>query len=209
MENNNPESLYPPESEADAAKPIVCDHKLAFSLDELTCYCERCKWTLGTRASKSYDFTPCNVEFVQQPTRFTPEVEKQYVAGFLFSEDYAHVVLIEKNKPEWQKGKMNGVGGKIEEGETPEQAMRREFFEEAGLDIPSWQLFCKLNWRGGCIHFFRAIGDVNRAYTVTDEVIRRIPLEHLAIFKIIPNLLWLIPMAMDRHAGVATLEYLS
>jgi 8-oxo-dGTP pyrophosphatase MutT (NUDIX family) len=29
------------------------------------------------------------------------------------------VLLIEKQKPAWQRGKLNGVGGKIEPGENP------------------------------------------------------------------------------------------
>lgn len=186
--NSNTDSIWPTETEADASRAVIPTIPQAVAR--------------AIRDSEEYH------QAIEAERNSRPQ-ELQYVAGFLFSEDSAHVVLIEKNKPDWQKGKMNGVGGKIEEGETPEQAMRREFFEEAGLDVPSWQLFCKLNWRGGCVHFFRAIGDVNRAYTVTDEVIRRIPLEHLAIFKIIPNLLWLIPMAMDKNAGKATLEYLS
>jgi 8-oxo-dGTP diphosphatase len=42
----------------------------------------------------------------------------QYVLGFLFDPSQKDVVLIKKLKPEWQKGKLNGVGGKIEEGES-------------------------------------------------------------------------------------------
>ncbi len=67
------------------------------------------------------------------------------VVGFLFSEDFSYVVLIEKSKPEWQAGRLNGVGGKIEEGEEPLDAMRREFKEEAGLDIQHWIEFAHLS----------------------------------------------------------------
>lgn len=43
------------------------------------------------------------------------------------------VLLIEKKRPDWQKGRLNLVGGKIESGETPEQAAERELYEEAGM----------------------------------------------------------------------------
>ena len=39
----------------------------------------------------------------------------KYVTGFLFSPDKKSVVLINKNRPAFQVGKLNGVGGKIEE----------------------------------------------------------------------------------------------
>lgn len=70
---------------------------------------------------------------------------KKYVAGFLFSSDGTMVALVEKQKPDWQKGKLNAIGGKIEEGESALQAMQREFKEEAGLDISNWTLFCVLS----------------------------------------------------------------
>jgi 8-oxo-dGTP diphosphatase len=68
---------------------------------------------------------------------------KKYVVGFLISGSL--VSLIKKNRPEWQKGKINGIGGKIEKGETPEQAMKREFYEEAGIRINKWKRFAVLN----------------------------------------------------------------
>lgn len=57
-------------------------------------------------------------------------VKHRYVLGLLFSEDASRVLLVWKNRPAWQNGKLNGIGGKIEPGETPLQAMDREFVEE-------------------------------------------------------------------------------
>ena len=126
-----------------------------------------------------------------------------YSCGFLFSTDRKRVLLIRKRRPAWQAGKLNGIGGKIEPGESPAEAMRRECREEAGLDIPDWQEVLTLTgaddagsgvaWRG---HFFRAFGDVDAARTMTDE-----QLELHAVAELprdtIPNLHWMIPLMLD------------
>lgn len=59
-----------------------------------------------------------------------------YVLGFAFTPEvgmYRRVALIEKKKPKWQEGRINGIGGKIEPGETAVQAMSREFYEETSV----------------------------------------------------------------------------
>ena len=67
-----------------------------------------------------------------------------YVLGFAFDRagQGARVALIRKDHPEWQAGRWNGVGGKIEEGESSGAAMEREFREETGVTIPAaaWTL---------------------------------------------------------------------
>lgn len=81
---------------------------------------------------------------------------KHYVLGFAFTPTFGdEVVLIRKLKPEWQAGKLNGVGGSIEEGESPSQAMAREFEEEAGLvtDPQRWRSFATMrgaDWEVFC-----------------------------------------------------------
>lgn len=57
------------------------------------------------------------------------------------------VALVEKNRPEWQKGRMNGIGGHIEEGEAPWDAMVREFWEETGCRTEQlrWKNFVTLS----------------------------------------------------------------
>jgi hypothetical protein len=51
--------------------------------------------------------------------------------GFAFSPDHSRVVLIAKNRPARQAGRLNGVGGHVKPGETPAAAMAREFREES------------------------------------------------------------------------------
>lgn len=57
---------------------------------------------------------------------------KTYVLGFCFNAALNKVVLIRKNRPQWQAGKLNGVGGHVEPWELPLGAMVREFREESG-----------------------------------------------------------------------------
>lgn len=60
---------------------------------------------------------------------------KKYVLGIAFSRDKQKLVLINKLRPTWQAGKLNGVGGKIEpEDQSPNAAMIREFKEETGVE---------------------------------------------------------------------------
>lgn len=63
---------------------------------------------------------------------------KEYVLGFMFSKNKEYVALIRKQNPEWQRGKMNGIGGKVEVGERPFDAMVREFEEETGVLSYIW-----------------------------------------------------------------------
>lgn len=128
---------------------------------------------------------------------------KLYVCGFLFSPDRSRVVLIRKNRPVWQAGKLNGVGGKIEPGETPHDAMVREFREEAGLLIPTWQPMLQITGKpsprdefGWRATFFRAFGDPAAARSQTDELLEIHPTRPPPP-DTIANLHWIIPMLLD------------
>jgi len=147
----------------------------------------------------------------------------RYVVGFAFDEKLKRVVLIRKNRPAWQAGLLNGVGGKVEEIdgriETPEEAMAREFREEVDLDYPLprtvWKRFCRLDGSDWRVDMLRAklLGQVFERIRGgrTDEKIEihkvgKLPKDTLN------NLRWLVPMAVncfgkDREFEFAHVEY--
>ena len=59
------------------------------------------------------------------------------------------MALIRKNRPAWQAGKLNAIGGHVEAGEIPLDAQVREYFEETGVQSQpgDWVFFATL--RGG------------------------------------------------------------
>ena len=131
----------------------------------------------------------------------------EYVVGFLFDDLPSKVVLIQKKRPRWQSGRLNGVGGKIEPGETPEQAMVREFREEAGADTSGlWVHYSTLIVPTQAkVYFFRASSTkaLRETRTASDEPIVFANLEEIARLSTIPNLQWLIPMALHIHEDSA------
>lgn len=127
-------------------------------------------------------------------------MSQSYVAGFLFDGDVGRVILLRKSRPEWQRGLLNGVGGKIEPGETIHSAMLREGFEEIGINT-NWQHFVTLAYPGADIAFFYSIDDraFQAARACEDEPIVSFPLTALVWSDVIPNLRFLVPMA--AHAA--------
>lgn len=130
-----------------------------------------------------------------------------YVAGFLFSNSGAWVALIEKERPEWQRGYLNGVGGKVEEGERPDEAMAREFKEETGVDTnPSdWECFLILRGEWGSVCFFRhfSLKKLLKVSSLTDERVAIYSMQTTS--KTLPNLRWILPLAAYTHDHYKTI----
>jgi 8-oxo-dGTP pyrophosphatase MutT (NUDIX family) len=128
------------------------------------------------------------------------------VCGFYFSRDKGRIVLIRKNRPDWQAGHLNGVGGKVEEGEFAIDAMRREFLEETGVDVEDWDPYCILvdEVHRFEVTYFRAFcPDLNldRCKTMTDEEVHNFPVGAVFTLPVVHNLTWLVPMALDPNVS--------
>ncbi len=128
----------------------------------------------------------------------------EYVCGFLFSNDFNRVVLIKKKRPDWQKGYLNGVGGKVHFNESCLDGMIREFQEETGLLIKNWLEFSSIECVNYTVHFYWSTCDnINNVKTMTDEEIFIIDTSELQQLKIVNSLSWLIPLIFDRNVKYA------
>jgi 8-oxo-dGTP diphosphatase len=142
---------------------------------------------------------------------------KSYVLGFIIDPHLDQVLLMKKKRPDWQKDRLNGIGGKIEPGETPEAAMVREGNEEVHLPYGmTWRKFCRLSgpknggtlgahqeafetfcfytkWplRQGTVMLFREREDEK----VWPYFVRELPKE------VLPNIPWLVNMAISMERG--------
>ena len=125
----------------------------------------------------------------------------KYVLGFMFTEDLATVALIRKKRPVWQAGKLNGIGGHIEPGETAPAAMVREFKEETGYDttVGGWERFAQLKGEDFEVDVFWSCGELTQLKTQTDELIECHQVKLIDPFRrdVVENLCWLIPLAVD------------
>jgi len=94
-----------------------------------------------------------------------------YVAGFAFNGD--RVLLIEKTKPEWQAGKLNGIGGKVEKYDHDEYAAQcREFWEETGISTNAlnWTKFDVERFDHAEVHwFFNPVVNIDSFIKTTEE----------------------------------------
>lgn len=79
------------------------------------------------------------------PSKFRPIVG---TLAFIKSPDGKKVLMVHRTFKETDEnlGKWNGVGGKVERGESVEEGMRREIKEETGLDAVEMRLRGTLVW---------------------------------------------------------------
>ena len=142
-----------------------------------------------------------NVEDVRKWDQEGRNVQ-DYCLGFMFDITGRAVVLIRKRRPVWQRGKWNGVGGHVEDGESAIQAMTREFLEETGMATPIdvWTHVAVLRGQGPDgefrLHIFSSFCGVCNVKTTTDEEVSRFLVSQLPP-DAISNLTWLIPLCLD------------
>lgn len=128
----------------------------------------------------------------------------EYVAGLMFSSDYSRLAMIVKNRPKWQEGLFNVIGGKIEADEVAENAMAREFLEETGVETHpnEWSYMTRLYGSWGTVWFFTMYDDrVLKVQTMEDELVQLVNPRMLP-HNIIGNLRWIIPLALDPQVAI-------
>jgi 8-oxo-dGTP diphosphatase len=136
------------------------------------------------------------------------------VLGFVFNANRTKVLLQKKHRPEWQKGRYNGIGGHIKVGEepSPSTAMERECKEETGMFIPysDWRLFATMQMPDTSkVYVFKVFTDmIFNAKDITDERGTICDLDWFRTLPIIDNLEWLIPLALDtKDCKIVTVDY--
>jgi 8-oxo-dGTP diphosphatase len=132
-------------------------------------------------------------------------MKQHYVVGFAFNPEKNKVLLIKKNRPNWQAGKFNGIGGKIESFDSsPFIAMSREFKEETGLEISpkEWDLFNIIESPDFKLFVFHTTSTtLDDFQSITDEIVHYVEVSDLfnnQFSECISNLSWLISMCLDR-----------
>jgi 8-oxo-dGTP pyrophosphatase MutT (NUDIX family) len=141
----------------------------------------------------------------------------RYVLGFALHRPLNYVVVIEKKRPAWQAGRPNGLGGHVQAGEDFAAAMAREFQEECGLAVAParWKQFATMggmDWTRACFTADLTKEELDALHTTTDEVVwviwgdRAYPGGYDGW--VLPNLKWLIPMAMSTEKTQADVVYL-
>lgn len=126
-----------------------------------------------------------------------------YTIGILFNYDLCQVLLILKNKPDWQKDKWNCPGGKLEPNEAPLGCIIREISEETTYVGIDWNYIGAMVNDSvpdghGCykVHIYTGVyKELNVCNPdVEGEVVKWFPCNSLPE-NVLPNLRWLIPFA--------------
>jgi 8-oxo-dGTP pyrophosphatase MutT (NUDIX family) len=108
-------------------------------------------------------------------------MKTKYVLVFLFGIDLKTILLIRKCRPDWQSGKLNGLGGHIDGEESAKVAAIREVREECNVDLREYELENVELVKGEKyeIHVFAARANLSQWRTMTDETAECVALPRL------------------------------
>ena len=130
---------------------------------------------------------------------------KKYTLGFIFNESLDKVLLMHKLKPAFQIGMLNGLGGKIEEGESGGECIVREISEEIGLltKEEDWisvgSVGADTVWHME-VYAYIYKGTIRDIQSLEEEQVEWFGVGSLPS-NILSNLQWLIPLCLDKIEG--------
>jgi 8-oxo-dGTP pyrophosphatase MutT (NUDIX family) len=124
---------------------------------------------------------------------------KEYVLVYLERSEFGQILMVLKDKPEWQKDRLNLIGGKIEPNETPEEAAFRELKEESGFGARTVTLFGKIIAKDAIVYCYKAFAlwtraDIRPRHGETEKVSWHTWAEVQLDKRLIPNLRVIIPL---------------
>lgn len=123
-----------------------------------------------------------------------------YTLGFLFNQNLSQVLLIHKLSPEWQKGQINGLGGKFEAGESAQECITREVSEETSLITQpnDWQKMGELQSAQFQVEVLTMVyeGAETAAKSLEAQQVEWFSVDNLPK-NCMSNLTWLIPLCKD------------
>lgn len=101
----------------------------------------------GKEIKRDLDVDTMRATRAQQTPRLNEELSETDIEGLkenalaiIVNRDNQFLLLRRSNDPDiWQPNKWALVGGGVEDGETPEEAVKREIKEETGLDINNFK----------------------------------------------------------------------
>jgi 8-oxo-dGTP diphosphatase len=127
---------------------------------------------------------------------------QNYVVGFIYNKDKTHVALLRKDRPKWQAGLLNGIGGKIDGNESAMEAMVRECKEETTQSISDkeWTYFAQFGGDWGTVFCFSAVfDDLSLLVCEESENIEVINISNLQNEKTAPNIDFLVLMSLTDN----------
>lgn len=121
---------------------------------------------------------------------------EHYVCGFMFNQER------NKLRPKWQFRKLNGVGGHIEENESLEDAMSREFFEEAGIPDTKWVRVLEYSVFSedkqiAVVYFFKSFGNLEMVTSKTDEEIIICDVDKVNSLNVLQKIKFLVQLCLN------------
>jgi 8-oxo-dGTP pyrophosphatase MutT (NUDIX family) len=130
-------------------------------------------------------------------------LRKRYVLGFVCDPGDRTVLLVRKDHPFDQAGRLNGLGGAAKVGEHPEDAVCRGAHEEAGLDTTpdQWKNFAIIGGDDWLCYCFTTLCHTGFAEAPPGrERLERIKLGDLVQrTDLVRGVIWLVPLACDHE----------
>ena len=118
-----------------------------------------------------------------------------------------YVLLVLKDKPAWQLGKYNLPGGRVEQGETPDQAAIRELKEETGYTaVSGTDMLGKIVGEDVIIYCYNIyVNDARHHLNPRPEETQKVNWHWWADVKnsqnLMPNLKVIVPLLKERVKG--------